>query len=297
MCDLKKLQLLSFLALVTVTLACSTATPPGANGGHGGQGGMGGNAVVSCGSEDSEDLISDFMTDNGIHPTADGRSGGWYVYGDNSLMAMFDPPKNTDPTVPYPIDATMGNPTCSMAGALRVKGTGFGVWGAAFGTDFVPKVGAGDGGVVTTGPKGLYDATKYKGVSFWAKASAPVSYVQVKFPDGNTDPEVVAPKCILSAGGLPNNCSPYLVKFSNPDDNNYPAYKDYKIDTTWKRFDVFFADAKQDMFNTGFVPTPDALDVAHLLGMAIQVNANFSSGAAMPNNFEIWLDDVRFIPK
>ena len=280
-----------------LALACSVAPPPakGGSGGASGQGGMGGAAVVSCGSDNEDDLISDFAMDNGIHPTADGRSGGWYVYGDNSLMATFEPPKNPDQTVAYPIDATTGNPTCSKAGSFRVKGTGFAVWGAALGTDFVPKVG-GDAGA-TTGPKGTYDATKYKGISFWAKASAALSFVQVKFPDANTDPEVASPVCILSAGGLPNNCSPYLVKFSNPDDTNYPNYQTTKIDTIWRRFDVLFADARQDMFNTGLVPTPDRLDTAHLVGMAIQVNADFSAGAAKPNNFELWIDDVRFIPK
>jgi hypothetical protein len=77
-----------------------------------------------------------------------------------------------------------------------------------------------------------------------AKASAPLSYVQVKFPDINTETQVPSPVCLLSAAGLSNNCSPYLVKFSNPDDPNYPNYQNTKIDTTWRRFDVMFADAK-----------------------------------------------------
>jgi hypothetical protein len=285
------LTLTASLVMLLALIGCSVApaTHTGTGGIAGGTGGAGGAAVVSCGSDNPDDLISDFAINNGIDPV-DGRSGGWYVYGDAN--GAFTPPKNPDPTIAYPIDMTVGNTACSGAGSFHVKGTGFNIWGAATGTDFVAPVGkAADG----TNLKGPYDATKYRGISFWAKATMPLSYVQVKFPDLNTDPEVQSPVCILSAGGLSNNCSPYLIKFSNPDDTSYPAYANTKIDTIWRRFDVMFADAKQDTFNTGYVPTPNQLDTAHLLGFAIQVNSDFSTYPVSANDFEIWIDDVRFI--
>jgi hypothetical protein len=283
-------------ACVAVLLAgCATDAPlksgTGGSGAGSGTGGAGGNAVVSCGSDNPDDLIADFAMDNGDHP-ADGRSGGWYVYGDDN--GTFDPPKSTDPTVPYPIDKAGGNPTCSGGGAFHVKATGFSGFGAAAATDFVAQV--------KPMVKGTYDATKYKGVSFWAKAAAPVKFVQVKFPDvfsdAQADPTTLNPTyfaCTNSLCGFNNGCSPYIVKLSSSsDDLNYPAYMTTQIDTSWKRFDILFADAKQDKYCTGYNPVM-MLDLKHLVGFAIQVNADFTVTPTAPNNFEMWIDDVRFI--
>ena len=232
------------------------------------------------------------MTDNGIFPSSDGRSGGWYIYGDDN--GVFDPPlppKALRATIPYPIDMTTGNGACSGGGSLHVKGSGFNIWGGAAATDFVAPSGKALDG---TDIKAPYDATKYKGISFWAKATAPVSFVQVKFPDINTEPAVASPVCVLAAG-FGNNCSPYLIKLGDTADADFPSHKNDKIDTTWRRFDALFAEAKQDKDNPGYVPMPDKLDIVHLLGFAVQVNANFSVMPTAPNNFEIWIDDVRFI--
>ena len=233
----------------------------------------------------ADDLIADFKTDNGLNP-ADGRQGGFYVYG--APLGSFDPP--VDPNSAYPIDAATGNPNCSGPGSFHTKATGFGTWGAAVGADFVPKVGT---------FKGTYDASKYKGVSFWAKSAAPIAGgVQVSFPDVYTDaaanPTPLDPTvypCVYTSGAL-NNCSPYLVKFG---DSTFPAYQNYNIDTGWKRFDIMFADTRQDQYNPGFHTAADKLDVQHLTAMAIQVNAIYVNGKPTPNDFELWVDDVNFI--
>jgi hypothetical protein len=271
------LSLIGGFAAAVLSVACSS-DPPSENPGGGGMGN------VEC-PTNMDDLIADFKTDNGIHP-ADGRSGGFYLYGDDS--GMFDPPAVMG--APYPIDATSGNTACSAAGSLRVKGTGFGIWGAATATDFVPKVGT---------YKGTYNASKYKGVSFFIKATAALKGVQVSFPDvytaGEANPTAIDPTifpCRYLAGAT-NNCSPYLVKFGDPD---FPNYSAVTIDTTWKRVYVLFADTKQDKNNQGYHrPNADYVDLEHLCSMAIQVNADYSSGMAMPNNFELWLDDITFI--
>jgi hypothetical protein len=248
-------------------------------------------AITNC-PVGTDDLISDFATSNGIYAT-DGRQGGWYVYGDT--FGTFDPPKVEG--APYPIDLTTGNPNCSGAGSLRLKATGFTGFGAAMGTDFKPRAPA-DGG--TLGPKGTYDASKYRGVAFWAKAAAPMKFVQVKFPDVNTDTEAPAhenPTCILNAASA-MNCSPYLVRLGEPVDGGTAGFEKYAnvtIDTTWRRIEILFADTKQDPTNPGYKPTPDQLDVKRLLGMAIQVNANFGTVPPSANNFELWIDDVQFV--
>jgi hypothetical protein len=94
--------------------------------------------------------------------------------------------------------------------------------------------------------------------------------------------------------GAPNNCSPYLVKLG---DASFPApYPDYQIDTDWKRFDILFADTKQDQYNpAGSLTGGTQIEVAHLTSMAIQVNATYVGTTASPNDFEIWIDDVNFI--
>lgn len=232
----------------------------------------------------ADDLIADFTKDNGLDP-ADGRQGGFYVYGDDK--GTFDPPKVDGEA--YPIDSANGNPACSGPGSFHTKASGFSSWGAAMGTDFMPA----DGDF-----KGTYDASKYKGVSFWAKAGSALTGVQVSFPDIYTDAKgnpnsldsTVYPCAYIP--GATNNCSPYLVKFG---DSAFPNYTNSQIDTEWRRFDILFADTQQDQYNPGFHTDANKLDSAHLTGMAIQVNADYSSGSAAANDFELWIDDVNFI--
>lgn len=402
-------------------------------GGTVGTGGTGGDsntqpdaAVFTCIQTSDDGLIADFTTDNGLN-AVDGRQGGFYVYGDGT--GTFDPPAVVCQS--YPIDTTVGNPTCSGPGSFHVKATGFAKWGAALGVDFAPALGSssgsggttasggsggaggasgnggssgsgsggnspggsgtggkadaggtsasggnggsgaggksGGGGLSTNGGnsgvdggggpggsngsggngqggngqggngqggngsggatanggmsgsggsggssticaqltdaatplKGNYDASKYKGVSFWAKSTAPLAGVQVSFPDiytdGAADPTLVDPNASRCAyvSGSTINCSPYLVKFG---DSAFPAYKNYQIDTTWKRFDIYFADTQQDQYNPPglSVVTPN-IDSAHLTAMAIQANAIYVGGSPTPNDFEIWVDDINFI--
>jgi hypothetical protein len=250
---------------------------------------------VNCGSTNPDDLISDFKTDNGIAAVA-GRSGGWYLYPDHP--GTFTPAL----AAPYPIDSTTGNPSCSGPGSLHTKAVGFGgtsdSFGAALAVDFVSQVVSDAGDTV----KGTYDASEYTGISFWAKATDTLKLVQVKFIDAYTDAQgdpgafdSSAFPCAL-VPNFPNNCSPYIVKFSQGDaDTNYPNYDNTAIGTDWKMFSVLFADAKQDMFNPGQMSPNNTVDVKHLLGLAIQVNADFSTAPPTANDFEIWLDDVRFI--
>ena len=193
----------------------------------------------------------------------------------------------------YPIDTTTGNPDCSGPGSFHTKATGWGVWGSALGTDFMAKDSA--------GLKGSYDASKYKGISFWAKSAAPLTKVQVSFPDIYTDGGASFAGTDAADAGISQcvyapdesvKCSPYLVKFG---DSAFSAYMDYQIDTTWKRFDIMFADTLQDQYNKGFHTAANKIDTAHLTAMAIQVNADFSTTPPTPNDYEIWVDDINFI--
>jgi hypothetical protein len=291
----------SVRALLLACIASSLALGACKSGGNNtGTGGMG--APAGCPPADHEDLISDFYSDNSIF-AVDGRQGGWYTYGDaNGSFAT---------SSGYKVDLDMGNPNCSSdLGSLYVKATGFSDWGAAMGVDFRPRPTNADG---SYGAKMTYDASKYKGVAFWAKAGAPLDGVQVSFPDLYTDAtspphEMTDPfdsfnhctdcNCVYTTGSW-LNCSPYLVQFGKKGDAAasvaFQKYMDVQIDTTWKRFEILFADTRQDPGNLGYHPADDKLTVSALTAMAIQVNANYDTTPKSARDFEIWLDDVYFI--
>jgi hypothetical protein len=277
-------------ALALVACKAAESTPPG-------DGGVDGAKLPEGCSANPDDLISDFATDNGLH-AADGRQGGWYTYGDPTVGAK----------ITYDIDSAAGGP-CSKAGSLHVKATGFADWGAATGVDFKPRS-IGDGGTM---PKTPYDASKYKGIAFWIKATAPLEGVQVSFPDLYTDGD--APlhamsdpadatnsctdcKCIYN-GSSWQNCSPYLIQFAKKGDAgaavSFMKYMDTPIDTTWRRIEVAFADTRQDPGNLGYKGPGDKLTVDKITSMALQVNPNYDVMPKMMRDFEIWIDDVAFV--
>ena len=275
--------------------ASGGATASGGNSASGGSGsggsGSGGKALGADCINSPDDLIADFKTDNGVY-NLDGREGGFYTYGDDSEktdppQAVLDPPEGGAGT----IDTSMGNDECSGPGSFHVTAKGFAIWGAALGTNFGPMDGSN---------KGWYDASKYKGISFWAKAAKPLTGVQVSFPDiysdGGANPvdaDLNATMC--SYGSSLYNCSPFLVKFG---DSGFPSYMEFQIDTTWKRFDIMFADTQQDANNKPgrLLTAPDHLDLSHLTAMAIQVNAIHNDDmTTSANDFEIWVDDFNFI--
>ena len=237
-----------------------------------------------CSLTNANDLIADFATDSSLNPV-EGRSGAFFVYGDG--LGSFDPPAQSN----YPIDHSTGNPSCSGPGSFHVKATGFAQWGAAIAADFVAKP---DGGTYSA----TYDASKYKGVSFWARGAAAIANVQVSFPDvytdGGANPTAVDPTvqpCVYVPSSTAG-CSPYLVKFADP---RFPSYANNQIDTTWKRFDILFGDTLQDPYNPGYHTSADRLDVHHLTRMDILVGVTYVDGTPRANAFELWIDDVRFI--
>lgn len=291
----------AFLLSVGIVAGCSPSS--GGTKGSGGSSGSGGSGPVCTASED--DLISDFTMDSGVHKV-DGRQGGWYTYGDRSGVGLLAPAEGGSASP----DMTTGNSNCSGAGAFRVKSLGFEDWGSAFGTDIMPSITT-DAGLSA---KGTYDASKYRGVAFWAKGShldadgnpdGPIKRLQVKFTDPWTEIPSVLPvveRCQYMSG-VPNNCSPYIVKFgygyTGADiDNNksdYPSYANLQVDSTWRRFEIIFAETKQDRNNAGQKSPGDKLNASQLMGMAIQVNTDHSTSPPTKNDYEIWIDDVSFI--
>ena len=245
----------------------------------------------------TDDLISDFANDNGVYPV-DGRKGGWYTYGDRSGLGTLDPREGGGASP----DLDTGNPNCSGPGALHVISMGFADWGSAIGVDFVAMVPTDAG----TNAKGNYDASKYRGIAFWARSADPIPFVQVAVLDQYTQDKTTLPAdmaCRYVANMPDVNCSPYLVKFGygymgealTPVMADYPKFINTQIDSTWRRFEILFSDMKQDSTNPGRQSPGNTLAVSQITGMAIQVNTDHSTVPPTPTNWEMWLDDVHFI--
>ena len=229
-----------------------------------------------------DDLLSDFSMDNGVFPV-DGRTGGWYTYADKSGFGTLDPPEGGA----APPDLDTGNPNCSGPGTLHVISIG------------VRRLGLGDGG-------GL----RAEGARSTPAARAKGTYDAIEVPRhrllgarGGADPVRAGggastrtrrsrrvcsaePSAACTTAAMPAmNCSPYLVKFGygymgealTPVMEDFPKFIGTQIDTTWRRFEILFADMKQDSTNPGR-PSPDnTLAVSQITGMAIQVNTDHST--------------------
>jgi hypothetical protein len=113
-------------------------------------------------------------------------------------------------------------------------------------------------------PKGLYNASKYTGISFYAKkgSSTASSAVRVKVPDRNTDP----------TGNICTSCS-----------NDFGV--DLTLTTTWTKYTIPFSSMTQQ---AGWgAPRPTKIDPTGVVAVQFQVT---TPGAV----YDIWVDDVTF---
>jgi hypothetical protein len=113
-------------------------------------------------------------------------------------------------------------------------------------------------------PRKPYNASKYKGVAFVARAEKGSSpYVRFKMPDGNTDPDgKVCTECFNDFGiGI-------------------------ELTEEWTRYEVPFTELKQE--GGWGNPRPPTVDTSKLMSLQWQV-------AAAGTAFDFWIDDVTFI--
>lgn len=112
-------------------------------------------------------------------------------------------------------------------------------------------------------PKGVYDASKFGGISFFAKKGpGTTSRVRIKLPDLNTDPD----------GGVCGACS-----------NDFGMQ--LTLTEEWQKFIVPFSALRQE---SGWGnPRPRALESASVYAIQFQVN---DKGKA----FDVWVDDLAF---
>lgn len=187
-----------------------------------------------------------------------GRIGYWYTYHDATAGGTLTPMAGasfTDSAVTPALSTGDGG---SSTMAARMTGSGFTVYGAGMGFDL-----QNPGGTAT---KGLYDASMYSGVTFWAMGTAG-GPVRFNVPDKATD--MVGGVC---SGTGAMQCS---------DDHGHSL----TLTSTWQQFSFPWAQLTQQ----GYGYTEASLDTAHLVGMKFQVGNPTGS-------FDVWIADIAFTP-
>jgi endoglucanase len=192
-------------------------------------------------------MISDGESNSNQVNPVQGRGGYWYAFGDEQGSTI------------TPLPGKQGG-TFSMAEG--------GANGTKYAAHMTGTVGGGEPVYVGIGfnfvdPKGQYDASKFKGISFWAKKGpGSLSNVRLKVPDVMTDPDG-------------KNCSECF--------NDFGA--DLVLTEEWQQFVIPF-DQMRQMKGWGS-PRPSGIDPKTLYGVQWQVNEK-------GQKFDIWIDEIYF---
>jgi endoglucanase len=190
-------------------------------------------------------LIDDMEDDNNQVAPNKGRTGYWYTFVDKAGSTAAPPPGGT-----FAMAAGGAEGSTHAAHLSGKVGTGQTVY-AGMGFNFVE-------------PKAPYDASAYKGVSFWAKVGpGSLTKVRAKLSDVNTDPD----------GKVCSQCY-----------NDFGA--DLELTEKWTKYTLLFSSIKQlDGWGAPHVP---AITPSKLYAMQWQVN---TPGA----NYDIWVDNIAFV--
>ena len=246
-----------------------SATVPGGNGSGDNANGSSGSASAGsasggsmnsgCAAVDPMLLLSDFETGKAEVIATAGRDGSWFLYGDGTGTQTPVKIVNT------PLAAEAGG-ACASGFAFHTTGTGFMTWGAGFGTDFAPKSAA--------AARTTYDLSQYSGIAFRAKAAS-ATPVRVSISDANTAPEGML--CVDTS-----------------DNTNAARCGDYfgaevSVTTEYQDLKLTFASMAQRGWG---LPVATGFDPKTAYTLRIQVKGS----AAAPANFDLWFDDIRFVP-
>jgi endoglucanase len=194
-----------------------------------------------------EGLIDDGEDGNNQNLPNDNRGGYWYTFRDKKGTTI-EPVAGEDGGT---FAMSEGGHGSQFAARYHGKvGTGAPLF-AGMGMNFVD-------------PKAPYDASKYAGISFWAKkAENSTGKVRLKVPDTNTDPE----------GGVCTECF-----------NDFGG--DLNLTTDWKQY-IFPWKTMKQMPGWGS-PRKPHITPSKIFGIQFQVNVPSA-------NYDIYIDDLKFI--
>ncbi|MEI9940065.1 MAG: carbohydrate binding domain-containing protein [Pseudomonadota bacterium] len=195
----------------------------------------------------SEGMISDAENNSNQINTIKGRGGYWYTFVDSNGSSITPTAGSQGGTFAMTAGGANGSKYAArMTGQVGTAETVY----AGMAMNFVD-------------PKGTYDGTAYKGISFWAKKGpGSTSKVRLKVPDTNTDPD----------GKVCKEC-----------------YNDFGMDLVltdnWTQYVVPYV-AMTQMKDWGS-PRMPGIDSSQMYAIQFQVN---DKGAP----YDIWVDDIEF---
>lgn len=192
-------------------------------------------------------LIEDGEDNNNQVMVQDGRSGYWYTFADHEGTTIEPASSETGVTFSFAKGGVNGSQYAArMAGTVGKASIVYAGMGANL-----------------TDPKGPFDASKYGGISFWAKRGASSTpKMRFKVPDAATDPE----------GQI---CSACYNDFG----------MDLKLTEEWTKYVVLFDKMKQER---GWgSPHPGGIAKDKIFAIQFQVNDK-----GQPYDF--WIDDIGF---
>ena len=193
-------------------------------------------------------LIDDLEDNNNQISVIEDRGGYWYTYADQAGSTIW--PEQGDKGGTF--TPSEGGNASKFAVNFKGKLAGTAIVYAAAGLNF-------------RDPKEAFDASKYAGISFFAKRGAGASKLNVKIPDASTDPD----------GGICSACF-----------NDFGA--EVEIGPQWKRYVLPFRDMRQE--GAWGAPRRPHLDASKVFAIHWESKA---SGA----DFDFWIDDIAFVCK
>ncbi|HWA74939.1 MAG TPA: carbohydrate binding domain-containing protein [Polyangiaceae bacterium] len=251
--------------------AGSSATTGGANtggattggkasGGSGGGAVTGGAATGGTGPTYPPELIDDMEDGNQYIIQQEKRDGAWYTAVDDGAV---DPPM----AKAFAMAEITGTPGAKgSTHAFHFKGTAGTMWGAMGAFDFHTPA-------TTTPSKLPYDASSYKGITFWVKAAA-ASTSTVKL-------RIAVKDTVADAGGA-------CKTMTNGCDNHFAA--PLAVTTAWKQVSFVWADFKQEP-GWGYQTTFNSAQL-----ISVQFAIPTVAAAATQPTADVWIDDIAFVP-
>lgn len=189
-------------------------------------------------------LIDDLEDGNGDLVQTGGRDGYWFTLNDGTTTGTQEPVWGGRIRNAYPITDRPGS-----AFAAWTQGSGFATWGAGFGL------------YLRTSAR-YFNATRYKGITFWAKvAPGRANVVRLNVSDIQTEAD----------GGYCTECWDYFGTT-------------IVMSTNWERYGFVWSDLWQQGWGA---PLAASLDSANIRSI------EFYTAAGV--NFEIYIDDIAFI--
>jgi endoglucanase len=232
----------ALLVVLFVLLTCTFAATSGGCIAPGAQSSKSA-ALKECGPEG---VIDDFEDNNNQSNVIDGRGGYWYTYVDKVGSTIWPEPGEDGGA----FTPSEGGYRSRFAGEVKGK----------IGTAAIVYAGP---GINFVDPKELYDASKYGGITFFAKRTAnSTGAVRLHLADVSTAPE----------GGVCSECF-----------NDFGS--DLSLTEEWQRFVIPFSDMKQ-LDNWGSPRRPH-IDSSKIFGLQWQIQLQ---GAA----FDFVIDNVAF---